>query len=244
MLGNSIYTSDSSFSKQEAFAVKDGLFVAVGTKDKITNQYNAAKTLDATNAFIYPGLYDAHCHFYGLGQKLQSADLVGTTSYKDVLEKVKAFADANPQTVWIQGRGWDQNDWEEKSFPTKDELDELFPDKPVFLTRVDGHAALVNQKALDLAKIDAKTAISGGKIMAAKGKATGVLIDNAVDLVSNVIPKPSDQELEKILLNAQDACIAKGLTSLVDAGLPKKIIDKIDQMQQNGKLTRPSFVIL
>lgn len=200
------------------------------------SNYQAAKTLELKEGFVFPGLYDAHCHFYGLGQKLKSADLVGTTSYEDVINKVKAFADNNPQAVWLQGRGWDQNDWENKAFPTKEKLDEQFPNKPVFLTRIDGHAALVNQKALELANITATTQVNGGKVMLENGKPTGILIDNAVDLVNKVIPKPSDEEMTSILLAAQEACVAKGLTSMVDAGLPKKVIDKIDQMQQSGQL--------
>lgn len=236
VLGDAVYTSDNAFSKQEAFAVKNGVFVAVGTNEEIQKKYKATSTVDTKGSFIYPGLYDAHCHFYRLGQKLQSADLVGTTSLDDVLVRVQAFAKANPNIAWIKGRGWDQNDWEIKEFPTKAKLDALFPDKPVFLTRVDGHAVLANQKALDLANVTAESTVSGGKVMLANGKPTGILIDNAVDLVSAVIPKPTDQEMEDILLNAQESCVEKGLTSLVDAGLPKKVIDKIDEMQKNGKL--------
>ena len=182
VIGKSIYTVDQDFSTQQAFAIKDGVFIAIGSSEDILNQYQSPKVVDQKEAFIYPGLYDAQCHFYGLGQKLQTAELVGTTSFEDVIAKVQAFAQANPQAVWIKGRGWDQNDWEQKEFPTKAKLDELFPDKPVFLTRVDGHAALVNQKALDLAKVTPQSQVSGGKVVVENGKLTGVLIDNAVDL--------------------------------------------------------------
>lgn len=236
VIANTVYSVDQQFNTQQAFAVKDGLYLAIGSKEEINAAYQADNTLNLDNAYVYPGLYDAHCHFYGLGQKLKAADLVGTTSFDDVLAKVKTFADANPQLAWIKGRGWDQNDWENKAFPTKTRLDELFPDKPVFLTRVDGHAALVNQKALDLAQVTANTPISGGKVIVENGQVTGLLIDNAVDLINKVIPKPTDEEMTSILLAAQEACISKGLTSLVDAGLPKKVIDKIDQMQKNGQL--------
>ena len=148
-----VYTVNDAFAKAESFAIKDGAFVAVGTSQEITDTYTATATIDASGKTVLPGLIDAHCHFYGLGQNLQIVDLVGTTSYDEVLERVSAFAKTNPATSFLRGRGWDQNDWEVKEFPTKEKLDALFPDLPVALERVDGHAYLVNQKALDLSLI-------------------------------------------------------------------------------------------
>ena len=233
-----VYTVNEAFETQEAFAIKDGKFVAVGKQADLIASYEATETIDLQGLPVYPGLYDAHCHFYGLGQKLSSADLIGTSSYEEVIERVKAFETDHPELTesWIIGRGWDQNDWENKEFPTKAMLDEAFPDKPVLLTRVDGHAALVNQKALDLAKISATTTVEGGKVILVDGAPSGILIDNAVDLAEAVIPQPTDKQLEAMLLEAQERCLANGLTSLVDAGLRRNIIEKLESMHASGAL--------
>ena len=159
-----IYTVDADFSKASSVAIKDGKFVAVGDSEEISKEYTALEQLDAEGKTIVPGLIDAHCHFYGLGQNQQVVDLVGTESFDEVLEKVAAFQKERP-SEFIWGRGWDQNDWEVKEFPTKAKLDELFPDIPVVLERIDGHAYLVNQKVLDMAGITADTETEGGEIV-------------------------------------------------------------------------------
>ena len=158
-----VYTVNDEFSKAQAFAVHEGKFLAVGTTDEIRDVYTSDQLIDADGRAITPGLIDAHCHFYGLGLNQQLVNLVGTASFEEVLERVKEFHDANPKT-FLRGRGWDQNDWEVKEFPTKTALDALFPDIPVALERVDGHAYLVNQKALDMAGINWSTKVEGGEI--------------------------------------------------------------------------------
>jgi predicted amidohydrolase YtcJ len=179
-----VYTVDSAFSKAQAFAVKDGKFVGVGSAKDIRGKFQAGKEVDAQGQFVYPGFYDAHCHFYRYALGLRDADLVGTESWGAVIQKLQAQRKQYPQAAWLTGRGWDQNDWPGKQFPTKDTLDALFPNTPVFIVRVDGHAALVNQKALDLAGVTKNTPISGGTITRdARGNLTGLLVDNAVRLV-------------------------------------------------------------
>lgn len=133
-----------------------------------------------------------------------------------------------PSIHWLQGRGWDQNLWIDKTFPDKDKLNKLFPENPVILTRIDGHAALVNQKALELAGIDAATKISGGEVALKNGQPTGMLIDNAIGLVTRVIPKPDATMISEALLTAQHNCFAAGLTGVHEAGLTKEIIKIID----------------
>ena len=182
-----IYTVDENFSNASSFAIKDGKFVAVGVAEEILEKYNAKELLDAEGKTIVPGLIDAHCHFYGLGQNQQVVDLVGTSSYDEILEKVVAFHKERPSN-FVMGRGWDQNDWEVKEFPTKEKLDELFPDTPVALRRIDGHALLVNQKALDLAGITVDTETEGGEIVKKNGKLTGVLVDNPMGLIDPIVP--------------------------------------------------------
>ena len=231
-----VYTVDSSFAKAEAFAIKDGKFIAVGSSTKINEKYLATNTYDLGGKTVLPGLIDGHCHFFGLGQTLQIADLVGTSSYEEVVEKVSAFAKANPNATVLRGRGWDQNDWDIKEFPTKEKLDVLFPNIPVVLERVDGHAYLVNQKALDLAKINATTKVAGGEIVLVNGEVTGVLIDNPQTLIDDVMPEASTAENVNALMEAQEVCFSYGLTTVNDAGLNKDIIELIDSLQNLGSL--------
>ena len=231
-----IYTVDSTFSKATALAVKNGRFVALSTDEEITNNYSAPRLLDAKGKTIVPGLIDAHCHFYGLGMTQQVVNLRGTVSYDEILEKVVAFQKERP-TEFILGRGWDQNDWEEKAFPTKDALDELFPDTPVALERVDGHAYLVNQKALDLAGITKATKVSGGEvILGDDGEPTGVLVDRPMAMVDAVIPQPSLTTKIQALKDAESLCFDYGLTTVNDAGLNRSVIELIDSLQQAGEL--------
>ncbi|TGE24955.1 amidohydrolase [Hymenobacter aquaticus] len=240
-----VYTVDSTFSQAQAFAVQDGKFVAVGPAAELRQQFQAKQEVDAQGQFIYPGFYDAHCHFYRYALGLRDANLVGTASWAEVLDKLRQHRRQYPQAAWLTGRGWDQNDWATKQFPTKAELDRLFPNVPVFLIRVDGHAALVNQKALDLAGVTARTPISGGTITkAADGQLTGLLVDNAVDLVSGKIPEPTPAEANTLLLQAQQQCLAVGLTSLADAGLDKANIDRLAALQQQHKLKLRLYAML
>tara|TARA_R110002012_G_scaffold56123_2_gene143630 strand:+ start:19425 stop:21044 length:1620 start_codon:yes stop_codon:yes gene_type:complete len=231
-----IYTVDDDFSKASSLAVKDGKFVAVGDSQEISKKYNAQKQLDAEGKTIVPGLIDAHCHFYGLGQNQQVVDLVGTKSFDEVVEKVVAFQKERPSD-FILGRGWDQNDWEVKEFPTKDKLDELFPDTPVALERIDGHAYLVNQKALDMAGITAGTETEGGEIVKENGEITGVLVDNPMGLINMVMPPASLEQKIQALKDAERISLDYGLTTVNDAGLSRDIIELIDSLQQADELS-------
>lgn len=249
-----IYTVDSLFSNAESFAVKDGKIIAVGTNDSILTKYEGAK-LDAQGKAVFPGLIDAHCHFYGYGLGLQRADLVGTRSFEEVLQRVIEFSKTN-KGEWIRGRGWDQNDWEVKEFPDRAQLDSLFPNTPVFLTRVDGHAALANGEALRRAGITEWKRIAGGEIGARVNLKdadvaklefkymSGILIDNAVDLVSSKIPSASKPEAQAALLAAQKNCFAAGLTTVDDAGLDKQVVELIEEMQKNGELKMRVYAML
>lgn len=244
VINANIYTVNPDFEKATSFAVKDGKFIEIGTPSDLIKKYEATQTIDAQGKTILPGLIDAHCHFYGLGQNLQVVDLVGTTSYDEVLERVSAFAKANPTTTFLRGRGWDQNDWEVKEFPTKEKLDILFPEVPVALERVDGHAYLVNQKALDLAGITLTTEVEGGEIVKEDGKITGVLVDRPQELVDAVMPKASRAQNITALKEAQEVCFSYGLTTVNDAGLDKHIIEMIDSLQTAGDLSMRVYAMV
>jgi predicted amidohydrolase YtcJ len=240
-----IYTVDSIFSIKQSMAIKGGKIVAVGTDEEIKTKYNSSTLLDAGQKTIFPGFIDAHCHFLGYGLGLQHADLTGTKSFEEVLKRLPSPTEESLRNgSWIVGRGWDQNDWDIKEYPTNEKLNSLYPNTPVFLKRIDGHAALVNETALRLAGINEKTKISGGEFILKDGKLTGVLIDNAVDLVSKVIPPPSKEQIQKALLAAQKNCFAVGLTTVDDAGLLKKEIEIIDELQKKGDLKMRMYVML
>src|SRR5690606_10574468 len=231
-----VYTVDKNFSKAEAFAIKDGLFVAVGSNEEILQMYQADEVLDLQGAAVYPGFIDAHAHFYGYGTSLQIADLTGAASFGETLERLLKHREKHPEQPWLLGRGWDQNLWENKAFPHREKLDELFPELPVLLTRIDGHAALANGKALELGGITASTSMLGGKVVLEGDVPTGILIDNAIGLVSDKIPELGRDEKEKALLAAQDNCFQVGLTTVADAGLDREIIELMEEMQRGGSL--------
>lgn len=238
-----IYTVDSSFSIAEAMVISDGKIIDVGKTTDLEKNYKSKDRIDAEGKYIYPGFIDAHAHFVGYGQSLQRVNLVGTNSWNEVMDKVKSFAQQNPEG-WIIGRGWDQNDWDIKEFPVNEELNRLFPDRPILLTRIDGHAAIANQKALDMAGIHAGDTLTGGEIEDHEGTLTGILIDNAVDLVSIRIPELSDEQFKKAVLDAQQNCFAVGLTTVDDCGLSYSDVEKIKNLQAGGDLKMRLYIML
>src|SRR5215213_105474 len=238
-----IYTVDDKFSITSALAIQDGRIQDVGETKTILQKYSAQKLEDIGGKFIYPGFVDAHAHFFGYGLGLQTADLVGTTSWEQVLNKLQIFAKTNTEG-WITGRGWDQNDWPVKEYPTKEKLDVLFPDRPVLLRRIDGHGAIANQKALDLAGVKPGDRLTGGELEVENGKLTGILIDNAVGLVAAKIPGPSLTQMKNALLGGQANCFAVGLTTVDDCGLDYKTVLLIDSLQKTKELKMRVYAML
>ncbi|MCH4823400.1 amidohydrolase [Gramella lutea] len=230
-----VYTVDDQFGKAEAFVVKDGKFLEVGTSENLKEKYEFVESIDATGKPVYPGFIDAHAHFYGLGMQQQRVDLTGTKSFDEVVTRIVEFQQKN--TVgFITGRGWDQNDWEIKEFPVKDTLDRLFPDTPVAVTRIDGHAMLVNQAALDAANITTETEFEGGDIEQKDGKLTGILVDNPMLLIEKITDDVDLRTQSKALLDAQEICFSYGLTTVDDAGIDRKVIELIDSLNNSEKL--------
>ena len=229
-----IYSVDELDNRYSSFAVKEGKFVYVGG-DEILSNFSSANIINAQELPVYPGFIDSHAHFYDLGFYLNQVDLKNTQSLEEVIDRVVEF-DAENNSNFIIGRGWDQNDWNKKTFPTNTLLNENFPDKPVVLRRIDGHAYLVNDSALKLAGINNSTKVDGGEIVKKGNRLTGVLIDNSMRLVDKIIPEPSKEESIQALLSAQDLAFQHGLTTISDAGLTKKQIDLIDELQKDGAL--------
>ncbi|MFC7358431.1 amidohydrolase [Jejudonia soesokkakensis] len=231
-----VYTVNETFDMAKAFVVKDGKILEIGKKPELELKYNFDQTFDAEGRAVFPGLIDAHAHLFNLGVYLQNVDLVGTTSYEEVLERVVAFQQEKNKE-FILGRGWDQNDWKTKEFPTKKELDSLFPNTPVALKRIDGHAYIVNTRALELAGITKETKMEGGEVELINNEPSGILIDAPMEFVNAVIPKMSTEDIEEALLDAQQVCLELGLTTINDAGLSEEVIEEIDRLQKNDSLS-------
>ena len=207
-----VYTVDAAFSTAEAIAIKDQRILAVGSAEEINLKYSSEDVRDLKGAFVYPGWIDAHCHFFGYGMNLNAVDVAGTNSVDEIITMLKEHQAKNPG-AWITGRGWDQNDWEVQEFPDKSMLDAHFPDTPVLLRRIDGHAAWANSKALEIAGVNAESNVDGGTVMLTDGQPNGILIDNAIGLVGSKIPAPTKADMVSALSQAAQNCIAVGLTS-------------------------------
>ncbi|HCY00583.1 MAG TPA: amidohydrolase, partial [Bacteroidales bacterium] len=238
-----IYSVDNQFTVYQSMAIRDGKILGLGSDAEIGAQFKATDKIDLEGKPVYPGFIDPHCHFLGYGLNLRNAWLAGTLSWNEVVNRLVEHHAEYP-TQWVIGRGWNQNEWDVKEFPTKDLLDKAFPNNPVLLTRIDGHAAIANTKAMQLAGFNPDTTIAGGEIIKVNGRLTGVLIDNAINLVRDIVPPYSTEEKENALVMAQQNCFAVGLTSVSDAGLDKEDVLTIDKMQKDNKLQMRVNVML
>ena len=244
VVGAHIVTLDSRMPEAEAMAVVDGRIVALGSAEEILASYQPQEKIDAGGATVLPGLIDAHAHVVNLGRYLRNVELIGTASAEAVLEKVRAAVTARRPGDWIVGRGWDQNDWEIKEFPTREMLDRVAPDNPVMLERVDGHAYWVNSPALELAGVSADTPDpEGGQIVRdSEGRPTGILIDYATDLVDAAIPPPDDAELDAVLAAAQERIVSLGMTGIHEMGVGADTLALYRRWDEAGRLV-PRIVV-
>ncbi|MBT6513522.1 MAG: amidohydrolase [Crocinitomicaceae bacterium] len=238
-----IYSMNNSHELFEAMAIKDGKILELGPERQILNKYSYSSAYDAQLMTIYPGFIDAHCHFLGYGLSLQQINLKACRSFDEVLLALSQFQ-INDTLGWIEGRGWDQTTWKNTSYPNKQRLDSLFSNQPVIIRRIDGHAALVNSKALEIAGITSATIIEGGHIEIINNELTGILIDNAVDSVLRLIPAPTISQKKRALLKAQANCFEVGLTTVDDAGLKKTEIEAIQALHKSGSLKMRIYAML
>ena len=232
-----ILTLDEMGSEAQAVAVQDGRVLEVGPERAILNKYAGQKEVDLRGAVLVPGLMDAHAHFVGYAKSLSTADLNGTTSLDEVLSRARLHAEIQP-TGWVLGRGWDQNDGESPDFPDRmNQLDAMFPERPVLLERVDGHAVWANGVALALAGFDADTRIFGGELLVSDaGELTGVLVDRAGDSLQSLVPELDSLQLATLLAQAGRQVAAVGLTHITDAGLGPNEVDALLALQASGEL--------
>lgn len=231
-----IHVLDEAEQEHQAMAIRAGRIVEVGAERQILNKYKADRVIDLANAHVYPGFIDGHCHFLGYGLNALKADLHGSASWEEVLERTKAHASAHPDRTWVLGRGWDQNRWADRSMPDNAALNALFPDRPVLLQRVDGHAAVVNDAAMRAVGFDPSRPIEGGMAEVRNGKPTGLLLDNAVAVFQRIFDQADEATKREALLKAQADCFEAGLTMVVDAGLDTGSINLIRAMQRTGEL--------
>jgi predicted amidohydrolase YtcJ len=259
LFNGKIYTVDSAFTVCEAMVIDSGKIVDTGSSEEMLYRYAAKETTDLQGSTVLPGFIDAHCHFLSYGLGLTRVNLVGTRSWDEALRRVsdaaakkgsesenheKNLQGSSKPAAWIIGRGWDQNDWDIKEMPDNRHLDSLFPGQPVLLTRIDGHAALASSEALRQAGITGSTRISGGEFVTRDGKLTGLLIDNAIDVVKKVMPRPSGEMKAEALMVAQQNCFAMGITTVDDAGLMKEDVDLIEALQALGRLKMRVYAML
>ena len=231
-----IYTASDRQPRAEIVAVKNGRIVFVGSNDD-AKKFRAAKIVDLRGRTVVPGFTDSHCHIFGIGEREMRLNLEGTNSLEDFLARVKERVDKTDSDKWVTGRGWIETFWKPPKFPTRQELDKIAPNNPVFLTRADGHASVVNSAALKIAKINKNTPDPfGGQILKKNGEANGMLLDNAQDLVAKNIPKSSEGEREEALLRGIDREIKLGWCEIQNAGSHKEDIDLIRKAFEAGKV--------
>jgi hypothetical protein len=245
--GGPIHTADPAQPAAEAFAVRGGRFALVGTAAEAMALKGAdTRVIQLSGATVVPGLHDAHGHFLGLGASLDMVDLRGTRSVAEIAARVAARRKARPGERWVVGRGWDQNDWPRAAWPTRGDLDRVAPDVPVFLTRIDGHAAWANSRALAIAGITPQTKDpEGGRLLReAGGEPTGVLIDTAQRLVAESIPAPSSGDVERQILAADRETRRLGLTAVHDAGASGPTIEAYRRLSREGRLATRLFVMI
>ena len=229
-----IYTADDNNSIAKSIAINKGKILEVSNKN-LNDKYKTNEILDAKDKAMLPGLIDSHCHFYNLGLDQQVVDLRGTNSFDEIIDRLKIYDLKNDSDV-ILGRGWDQNDWETKKFPINTLLNENFSNKLVVLERIDGHAYIVNDNALNLAGIDENTLVKGGLVLLKDNKPTGVLIDAPMSMVDQVLPEKTIDEKVKALKKAEEISFSYGLTTVDDAGLNSGIINIIDSLHKINEL--------
>ncbi|MFC1619133.1 amidohydrolase [Candidatus Neomarinimicrobiota bacterium] len=240
LTGGTILSMDKFLAPAQALAIVDGRILAVGNDEEIRSLANwQTKRIDLNGAVVVPGLTDSHLHLLGFGRSLEEIQLVGTASPEAVAALVAAKARELPPSTWIRGRGWDQNDWDAKVYPTKDILDRAAPDHPVLLSRIDGHAIWVNSRAMAIAGVTTGTPVpDGGAIIQGEGgNPTGIFIDNAEILITDKLPEAGKEDIRRWLLAAVRRLNQAGLTGVHDAGVGETTIEVLRELIDEGKFT-------
>ncbi len=236
LTNGNVYTVTEKQPKAEAVAVKANRIVFVGSNDD-AKRFHAARIVDLHGGTVVPGFTDSHCHIFGIGEREMRFNMEGINSLEDFLARVKERVDKTSPGKWITGRGWIETFWKPPQFPTRQDLDKIAPNNPVFLTRADGHASIANSAALKIAGIDRNTPDPfGGQILKKNGEPNGMLLDHAQDLVEKSIPKATQAEREEALLRGIEREIKLGWCEFQNAGSHKEDIDVIQKAFRAGKI--------
>jgi predicted amidohydrolase YtcJ len=237
LVNGTVYTFDAANKIAQAVAIRGNKIVGVGSNDDMRKAFVGSNVIDLQGKTVLPGLVDGHGHILGEGTRLVTLGVFGARSAQEVADSVGSHVGDFLEEQWILGRGWDQNDWEIKEFPTHEVLDKVSPNNPVVLRRVDGHAMWVNKMVLDIAGITAASPeVDGGKIYRdAKGNPTGIFVDNAMDLVEKVIPELTDQEIEDRAKLALEECAQNGLTEVQDMGANLQTLNAFKRLIDKGQ---------
>lgn len=239
-----IHVMDDKMTVHEAIAIKNGEIVQVGPEREILNEYRADKVINAEQKDIFPGFHDAHGHIMSLAKQMQNVDLTGVKSYTAMITKLEKFQQKNNKEFLV-GRGWDQSLWSgSKSLPNNERLNKVFPNTPVALTRIDGHAMLINQAMTEFIGLTGSTSAEGGVIVKKDGKMTGILLDNAIDLVNNQLPQANNDELKKAILKIQNDLFALGITHVHEAGLKQHEFKLFDELAGSNDLKLNTYAML
>lgn len=238
-----IHTMNDYNDVEEAMAIRDGEIIEIGPERQINNKYSADEYLDAENSIIYPGLIDAHGHMMSYARMLLSANLFGSTSMQEIVVRLEKYDQKNKVTCLI-GRGWDQTNFSSNEPITNEALTKAFPNKPVLIYRVDGHAAIANDAALKKAGIIARTIIPGGRVDVTNGKCSGLLLDNAITRVSNVLPDFNRTKLIAALQQVEQELFQFGITGVHEAGVDFKDLQLLRSMSNAKKISLNLNVML
>ncbi len=229
-----IYTMNENNDVAECVAVKDGKIVAVGSNQAVLQMYTSDSIVSLNGKYMYPVFTDAHAHFFGLAYSLGDCNLYGAKSVQEIITRLKIFREKNSHRLWMTGRGWDQNLFEDKQFPDRMTLDSVFPDIPVCLKRVDGHAVWTNTKAMEAADVFKVKKVDGGEIVMKNGTPSGIFIDNATTLIEKHISALSKKEIIELLMKADSICIKNQIGYVHEAGLEWWQIQLLDSMIEKG----------
>jgi len=232
-IAKAIYTIDDSFSSHKAMVIENGKILFLGTQDSAIGRFGNKNNVTFVKGYIYPGFIDAHCHLLGYAKMKLQANLIGLKSKKKVVSTLLKFYEGK-SPEWILGRGWDQNLW--KSGPDLATLDKAYPNTPVFLKRIDGHAGWLNSAGIKKIGLDITKKIDGGEYLMENGVFTGVMLDNAVDWVEKFLPNPDKNKLQESLLGVTKQCLSEGLTGICDAGLEVDDLQFLVSEQKRGVL--------
>ena len=238
-----IHTLDEQNQQFEAMAVRNGKIIALGPEREILNRFASLEKIDIQGRHAYPGFIDAHSHFMGYARNFLRANLLNVASPAEMIERLQAFRRDFPELPWLTGRGWDHTLWENAQWPSRAMLDSVFADIPVLLIRVDGHSGVMNSRAFALFREAFPGSVPGGIIEQQNGKYTGIVKEKALDAAQSLVPDASPEQLVRALKRAENKLFRAGLTTVTDAGLPKKDVLFLDSLYRRGELSIPLYIM-